>query len=108
MDKLPDGAERLRELVKRSSPRRRPRLPDEYEDRLLEVDREMAATYASMEDLSDRLEHCIESLDEQSPVVRHISHDDSLAVYVEDLADESDDARSERLPMICAVGERNE
>lgn len=107
--KLPNGAARVRALVRMSAPRaKRPRLPEEYESQLQEIDGEMAATYASMEDVTDRLDRCIEKLEEDNgAVVGYIDNDTSLAVHVEDLADEAGDARSERLPVIRAVGEKD-
>ena len=104
--KLPNGLSRTRELVRRSAPKRdRPRLPEEYENQLHDIDREMAATYASMEDLEDRLDRCIDNLDDEGVVMRAISQDDSLAVQIEDLSDEAEAVASEHMAVVVAVGE---
>jgi len=104
---LPEGAARIRTLVKRSrSKRNRPRLPDEYENRLQEIDAEMAATYASMEDIGDRLTRCISKIGNDEVVVRDIQGDHNLAAHLCDLADDAGDAVSNRLPMLCAVADK--
>lgn len=52
-----DPIERTRQLVKRSAPNPyRPRLSDEEEIALAEIDRNAAACYAAIEDSTDRLD----------------------------------------------------
>lgn len=65
MSTLPEGVARAAELVKRSQPKAdRPKLPQEFENKLREVDAQMAETYASMEDITDRIERCVSRLSE--------------------------------------------
>jgi hypothetical protein len=85
---LPEGAQRLMALVARSAPSAdRPRLGEEYEAMLRSSDIDRAACYASMEDLSDRLDRIARALAEDHtavPVYVDTEDEDSLVVRVEE------------------------
>lgn len=84
-DELPEGAGRVMALVERSAPDPdRPRLSDEWERQLADIDAKSAACYASMEDLSDQLDRVARELDD-GVVVEQAADDDSLAVRVEEV-----------------------
>jgi hypothetical protein len=81
---LPTGAGRVIALVQRSAPDpTRPRLADEWETQLAEVEARSAGCYASMEDLSDRLDQFIQDLSD-GVVVEEINEeeDDSLVFHI--------------------------
>jgi len=86
---LPEGAGRVMALVERSAPDPdRPRLSDEWERQLAEVDVKSAACYASMEDLSDQLDRLAADLGggavDDGVVVEQADDQDSLVFHVEE------------------------
>jgi hypothetical protein len=88
-DELPDGAGRVIALVERSAPNPdRPRLPEEWERQLVEIDAKSAACYASMEDLSDQLDRLAHEMDD-GVVVEEASEEDSLVVHIKETAAET-------------------
>jgi Mg2+ and Co2+ transporter CorA len=59
--------ERIMALVRRSAPRKRDnRLPDQYEKLYQKTDTELAACYASIDDLDDRFDQVIDAIDDES------------------------------------------
>lgn len=78
--RLPQDSQRIMALVKRSIPKARRRLPDEYEEQLRETFAESAACYASMEDLSDRLDGIIEAVNDDGVVLEAMDDDDNSTV----------------------------
>lgn len=81
---LPEGAQRLMTHIVRSAPNlERPRLSDEYEAMLHSSDVERAACYASMEDLSDRLDRIARAIaEDMTNVPVHINEDDEDSLVV--------------------------
>jgi hypothetical protein len=84
-DALPEGASRVLALVERSAPDPdRPRLAEEWERQLADIDAKSAACYASMEDLSDRLDRVAAEIDD-GVIVEDADEGDSLVVHVKEV-----------------------
>ena len=78
---LPTGSQRIMAIVKRSAPRKdRPRISAEFEDQLAAVDAESAACYASMEDLSDKIEQVVDRIESDGVVMESMDEDDDSVV----------------------------
>lgn len=88
MAKLPSGAMRLISLVEKSLNEMPPpvevSLPPEVIDKLRSIDVQLAACYASMDDLGDRLEEITDEINlanrRRPASVEEFSLDDELAV----------------------------
>jgi division protein CdvB (Snf7/Vps24/ESCRT-III family) len=89
-EKLPDGSKRVMALVEKSRPNgQRPRMSSEFEAQLAEVDAQSAACYASMEDLSDKLDTIAQAItEEESVVVMPLDDEDSAVHHLDDVSTE--------------------
>lgn len=98
--KLPQDSQRIMSLVRRSIPKRRPRLPEEYEEQLREVSAESAACYASMEDLADRLDDLVDQIesDADGVVFQEMAEDDSTVMDISEIKDDLDSEAGLPLP----------
>jgi hypothetical protein len=105
---MADRSRRISELVKRSAPNgRRPRLPTEYEDLLREVDLDMAACYASMEDMEGRLDGLAESIDEDlgrgGVIIGEIDREDSVVTHIKELGRDAEEEATSHRPSLVSV-----
>jgi hypothetical protein len=80
-------AARVLALVERSAPDpERPRLGEEWEVMLADIDAKSAACYASMEDLSDRLDRLAVAIrEEDGVVIDDVREEDSLVVHLDEV-----------------------
>jgi hypothetical protein len=93
---LPIGSERIMQLVEQSQPSQtRPKLPAEYEDLLQPIHAMSAACYASMEDLSDRIDRLAHKItDADGVVLEDMDDEDSIVNHIEDVTIEIRDSRT--------------